>query len=522
MSVRMHWAGVAGLCLAAGLAAPAAAEPPPELARWLQPQAWERDTRGPLLALGAAGDFDDMHLFAPAVALEQGRYLLWYSGSRGSPGNRVFRLGLATSKDGTHFEKHRDNPVLACSDGKHSVLTPALLRQGDGSVLREEGKLRLWFSSAMLGKSSLHTLHETTSADGIQWAEPSPVLLENIYCPTVLRTEQGYQMWYSDVSKRPWVIRHASSKDGRRWTVTERPVLYLSQDWEAEVLVYPCVLRIDGVYLMWYGSYDRAVRRETTAIGFAVSRDGLHWTKSPHNPVLRPDPARPWESNYVGSGCVLRLADGSFRYWYASRTAPPFTHLYFALNTARWAGPAAAPQPPAERAAVPEHVRAYLQRCEEARAAAVRAREEELRALARDRNPTEAMRQARQAVEAELQRLRAQPAPLVRLPLPPRKGDVGTLHAADARPPRLASVLEVVDRENAIVRAWYAPGDPAGGDDPTFVDLWLQGIDTTGLAAGEPVRLPQVFHVTGNRLFGTTCGQRSLPLLASIDVAQYR
>jgi hypothetical protein len=35
----------------------------------------------------------------------------------------------------------------------------------------------------------------------------------------------------------------------------------------------------------------------------------------------------------------MRLPDGSFRYWYASRKAPPFENLYFAINTARWTGP---------------------------------------------------------------------------------------------------------------------------------------------------------------------------------------
>jgi predicted GH43/DUF377 family glycosyl hydrolase len=183
-------------------------------------------------------------------------------------------------------------------------------------------------------------LRESHSGNGIQWDQPSPVLLEHAYCPTILKADAGYEMWFSDVSRRPWVIRHATSVDGRKWQVEQRPVLYLSQDWEAEVLVYPTVLKVNGDYLMWYGSYDRAIRRETTAIGFAVSRDGRRWYKHPDNPVFRPDPARPWESNYVGSGCVLRLSDGSFRYWYASRKAPPFLNLYFAINTARWAGPA--------------------------------------------------------------------------------------------------------------------------------------------------------------------------------------
>ena len=158
--------------------------------------------------------------------------------------------------------------------------------------LREDGKLRMWFSSATLGKSGLHTLHESRSADGIHWDEPSPALLENVYCPTVLKTERGYEMWFSDVSRRPWVIRHATSDDGNRWKVTPRPALVLSQSWEGEVLVYPTVFKVDGAYLMWYGSYDHAVRRETTAIGFAASLDGQVWHKHPHNPVLRPDPNR--------------------------------------------------------------------------------------------------------------------------------------------------------------------------------------------------------------------------------------
>ncbi len=300
---------------------------PPELEKWLAPQAWERDVDGPVISLGKDGEFDDRHLFAPAVAQENGRFLLWYSGSRGNPGNRVFRLGLASSDDGRQFLKYAGNPVLGMSDNARSVLTPALLRNPDGSVLREGGKLRLWFAAATLGKGGLHTLHEATSTDGVTWSEPSGVLLGNVYCPSVLKKGDGYEMWYSDVSRRPWILRHATSPDGRQWTPSEQPVLRLSQDWEGEVLVYPTVLKVEDTYLMWYGSYDRAIRRETTAIGFAVSSDGLRWHKHPQNPVLRPDPKRDWESNYVGSGCALRLADGSFRYWYASRRAPPFENL---------------------------------------------------------------------------------------------------------------------------------------------------------------------------------------------------
>jgi hypothetical protein len=231
------------------------AEPPPELARWLAPQAWQKDSDGPIVSLGAPGQFDDTHIFAPAVVFEENRYSMWYCGSRDTREKRVFRLGLATSGEGKRFEKLAANPVFELKDGIHSVLTPALLRSGDGTVVREDGKLRMWFSSTAFGKTGLHTLHEARSGDGIHWSEPSAPLLENVYCPTVLKAPRGYEMWYSDVSKRPWVIRHATSDDGTAWKVSEGVVLQLSQPWEAEIVVYPTVLIVDGVYLMWYGSY---------------------------------------------------------------------------------------------------------------------------------------------------------------------------------------------------------------------------------------------------------------------------
>ncbi len=430
-------------------------EPSPKVAHWLTPQAWTKDTDGPIVSLGQPGEFDDMHIFAPTVALEDGDYSLWYCGSRGTRSNRVFRLGLAAGTDGVHFEKSAENPVLQFDDGVHSVLTPSLLKDGDGNALRENNRLRMWLSSTAFGKTGLHTLHETTSTDGTRWDKPSEPLLDHCYCPTVLKNDTGYQLWYVDVSRRPWVIRYATSEDGRKWDVREKPVLEISQPWEAEIVVYPCVLKVDGTFLMWYGSYNHAVRRQTTAIGFAASEDGIHWHKHPQNPVLLPDVNRLWESNYVTSGSVMRLADGSFRFWYASRKAPPFENLYFAINTARWGGPPAA----AEKTDSPQQGR---------------------------------------------------------LPLPPQKDDLGSLGATTAASDKPAdgmlTVLEVIDADEAIVRAWYLSAD----GEPRFADLWVQGPETSGMTAGQAITLAGQFRVTGNQSFGTTCGGRSVPRLERV------
>ncbi|MBI2479224.1 MAG: hypothetical protein HYV60_11500 [Planctomycetia bacterium] len=348
--------GIAALLAASMLASSAEAQVPYELERWLGEQVWRRDVDGPILKLGESGDFDDTHIFAPMVATDKERFLLWYCGSQGfahdlaerrEVDERVFRLGLATSKDGKLFERHPDGPVFALDDEKRSVLTPTVLRNADGSVLREAGKMRMWFSAGTLGGGGrVQSIHDTLSSDGAHWTTASPVQLERAYAPTVIKTAAGYQMWYTVPGGYPWLMKHARSDDGCHWNVTEEPVLKVTQAWEHYLQIYPTVTKAGDVYLMWYASYLQEDRK-TTAIGFAVSLDGVQWYKHPRNPVLRPDPDRPWESHYVSSQSVIRLPDGSFRMWYASRKKPPFTNLYFALNTAHWSGPPASVAPDA-------------------------------------------------------------------------------------------------------------------------------------------------------------------------------
>ena len=147
-------------------------------------------------------------------------------------------------------------------------------------------------------------------------------------------------MWFNDVSKEPWCIKHATSLDGKKWRVTTDPVLEIDQEWESGRLFYPTVLKIDDVYLMWYGSYWTG-RKNTTALGFAVSVDGLNWYRTPGQPGTQ-------TGSRTSLGITLchqpishgSFPDGSFRIWYARRKKPPFVNKYFAINTAHWSGPA--------------------------------------------------------------------------------------------------------------------------------------------------------------------------------------
>ncbi len=324
-----------------------AQEPPAEVRKWLGPQTWQRDTDVPILSLGDAGTFDDTHIFAPTVAIDGGQYRMWYSGSTGfahdlaptrTKDERVFKLGLAESGDGIQFQRRR-SPVLELALPGRSIVTASILRDAKGHALREDGRLRIWFTSANLGGGGQpHAIQQALSTDGLAWTDVSEVQLSRAYCPSVIKNDSGYELWYTEPGRYPWLIRHATSTDGSAWKLTEKPVLTISQEWEHDLQIYPCVLKVDGVYLMWYSSYLTA-NHETTAIGFAASADGIKWYKHPDNPILKPEPNRAWESHYVSSHSVMQLSDGSFRIWYASRKAPPFQNLYFAINTAIWKRP---------------------------------------------------------------------------------------------------------------------------------------------------------------------------------------
>ncbi|MDA1315264.1 MAG: hypothetical protein O2968_18175 [Acidobacteria bacterium] len=307
--------------------------------KWLGQQEWKKVKSGAVIALGEEGAFDDMHVFAPTVVRENSEYRLWYPGSRGTVAGRIFRLGLAMSPDGVRFTKSSNNPVYEFGDGRSSVVTPTMLRQLDGTPIREDGKLRMWFTGVDFS-DGLHTLHETTSSDGENWSSPSPPQIENAYAPTVIKDGDGYRMWYTDVGVASWAFRHAASADGRHWKITPEPVMAVDQEWEHRRLFYPTVVKYDGLYLMWYASYwIEKPDADMTAIGFAVSEDGIHWRKNSNNPVLRPDPKLAWESYYNSSQSVMRLDDGTWRIWYGSRKEPPFVNKYFAIATAEWAGP---------------------------------------------------------------------------------------------------------------------------------------------------------------------------------------
>ena len=267
---------------------------------------WTRYASNPVLDVGVSGDWDSDGLEASFVIKEgPSSYKMWYAG-RGPDDS--WRIGYATSTDGTNWTKYAGNPVLhPDTDTWNNVSVHG------PSILYEDGLYKMW----------LHTVGEdgsgptpytayATSPNGITWtlAITNPLFSRDpahywesdwIWGPHVLHIGSDYQMWYSGAGCGEGHTGYATSPDGWTWTKYNsgvEPVLSgTGSEWDEGTAYDPFVLYTSGTYTMWYDS--------GTAIGVAISTDGISWTKSISNPVLTPGTPGQW------GGPVVRFEGGS-------------------------------------------------------------------------------------------------------------------------------------------------------------------------------------------------------------------
>ena len=229
-------------------------------------------------------------------------------------------------------QKHSGNPVLRRDrpwEGATAYGGPYLY----GTVMRDQGKLRMWYHCQCGGYKNCYA----ESQDGLTWAKPKLGIIEfdgskdnNLYLaecqdPNEKPPFKGAgQCHNASVIKRPWVsdpakryalfcygvdyrrARVAFSPDGLHWTFapeTAKKALFRSGD----VLNFFFDPYRDRYVATW-----KTGSRRGRAAGVAVSRDGLNWTKPVQGPVfaaddLDPDatqvygmPVFPYQGMYIG------------------------------------------------------------------------------------------------------------------------------------------------------------------------------------------------------------------------------
>ncbi|MDP4115054.1 MAG: hypothetical protein Q8903_02910 [Bacteroidota bacterium] len=99
------------------------------------------------------------------------------------------------------------------------------------------------------------------------------------------------------------------------WTDSPNsPVLIGTQNFESTGVAYPCILKEGNMYKMWYTGVNGGA---IGYIGYAVSQDGINWTKN-NLPVLSPSSGN-FDNTAVAMSQVLKISNG-YKMYYAGRS----------------------------------------------------------------------------------------------------------------------------------------------------------------------------------------------------------
>lgn len=217
-----------------------------------------------------------------------------------------------------NFKKYAQNPVFGSADIGTTF---------DAYTQYIDGRYRMDFSQRAKKACAV-----TFSDDGVHWSEPVVTLAsdpttgweDDINRNCVLRIDGVYKMWYTGQARGHSYIGYAESRDGINFErKCSEPILIPEYPWENASVMNPCVLYENGEYRMWYSAGETY---EPNVLAYAVSNDGINWRKSRINPIFVCDRRNRYEQERIGGCQVIRTEDMGYVMFYIG---------YEDINTAR-------------------------------------------------------------------------------------------------------------------------------------------------------------------------------------------
>ncbi len=256
-------------------------------------------SRDPVVRHGASAAWDGRYTDPGAVFFHDGTYYMFRDGFRNWPAS--VEWGLVTSPDGYHWTKQGTEPVFTSAQVPYAGLA-ALASSG---LVLDDGTWVIYFFTYGGNPGTWSIGRASAPAPAGPWtADPQPVLKPGspaswdgarIDNPSVVRTGNGFVMYYGGFSNSgSEAIGMATSPDGVNWTkyndpstgdqfAESDPVFNRSDDpgqWDNTAVERPRVQHTPDGWVMLY-------RAGQFALGYAISADGIHWSRVGGNPVLR-------------------------------------------------------------------------------------------------------------------------------------------------------------------------------------------------------------------------------------------
>lgn len=223
------------------------------------------EAKRPVLELGSLGSFDDSGVYPSSIVQTDDETRLYYIGwMQGKRVSYYASVGLATSAAGKHFEKASQAPHLSRTDVDPYMTLSSCVRE-------DEGTWRMWYTSATEweeyehGTKPNYHIKYAESSDGLNWSREGRVCIDYkspdewaIACPTVVRMDGTWRMWYSHViGDTGYRIGYAESVDGKNWTRHDnRAGIQTAIDgWDSQMQAYPNAFKHEGdLYLLYNGN----------------------------------------------------------------------------------------------------------------------------------------------------------------------------------------------------------------------------------------------------------------------------
>lgn len=200
---------------------------------------WEKDPNNPVVPQGKEGEWDATGVWDPFVIYEDGLFKMWYGGGGGRYPN--YGWAYAVSEDGSNFEKKGLIGKNNCSavEDVHVVKD------------KETGLYHLYYWHGNNDGEHLYCVTSHTETD-FDFGESVIVNIEGDDSfwkkfGHVLKNDEGWHIFYSNFIPphgRESIVRYATSEDGINWQAKNKRLIYgLDAD----------VLRVaDDLYLMTY------------------------------------------------------------------------------------------------------------------------------------------------------------------------------------------------------------------------------------------------------------------------------
>ncbi len=268
------------------------------------------DPAQPIVTHQPSEQIKNLYINPGAVLFHQGKFHMFFNSFTSWPG--VVKIGYMTSTDGYHWQLEQETPIL--------VTDQIPFGQGKADIssmqVTDDGTWLMYFHTTSDGQIGMAT---AASPLGPWQVLPEPILTAGpqgswdqygLFWPSVVRTEDGYRMYYGGKFASGMAIGLAKSEDGLHWekyddpATTEKayaesdPILKADMDWEFSKVDRPRVqYSPDGwVIIFQAGPIEQR--------GLALSNDGIHWKKYPENPIFTsekfPIPgAKTWDTNLV-------------------------------------------------------------------------------------------------------------------------------------------------------------------------------------------------------------------------------